>query len=219
MARKSTPVPTTPAAPSLNIALLSAIVAATGSEVGYMFVGPDAEPLATAGLIEVNMNYPNPQNGNEFAARATDEGKKYVEQNSAPKPETATDQPKAKPTFAIITNAAPPPRQRPGRSSSDIYPFDQMEKGHSFFVPATEKRPNPAKTMVSTISAANDRYATETGEYKEVTRKSRKTGEMETKRVPVKNYSREFTVRPVEAGKKYGEWVAPSDGALVIRTA
>jgi hypothetical protein len=40
----------------------------------------------------------------------------------------------------------------------------------------------------------------------------------ETVQVPVLAYERKFSARPVKGGEKYGEWVAPADGALVFRT-
>ena len=83
------------------------------------------------------------------------------------------------------------------------------------------------KTLGSTISSANIRYADKIGE-KEVTRAKR--GEknklvldangqkiMETKAVPEYKFNRKFSIRGVEAGKTYGNWTAEANGALIQR--
>ena len=38
------------------------------------------------------------------------------------------------------------------------YPFEKMEVGDSFHVASTEKRPNPARTLASTVSSASKKY-------------------------------------------------------------
>jgi len=134
--------------------------------------------------------------------------------------------------YGIITNATLPPSRRGqnlgGGGAPVKYPFDALEVGGSFFVPATEKRPDPLKVLGATVSSANMRYAEETGEMRTVTRAKRgeknravrdEHGEkiMETKQVPVYNFSRKFEIRGVEAGKSYGAWVAPADGVLIGR--
>jgi hypothetical protein len=138
----------------------------------------------------------------------------------------------AKTEYGIITNATLPPSRRGqnlgGGGAPVKYPFDALEVGGSFFVPATEKRPDPLKVLGATVSSANMRYAEETGEMRTVTRAKRgeknravrdEHGEkiMETKQVPVYNFSRKFEIRGVEAGKSYGAWVAPADGVLIGR--
>ena len=134
--------------------------------------------------------------------------------------------------YGIITNATLPPSRRGqnlgGGGAPVKYPFDQLEVGGSFFVPATEKRPDPLKVLGATVSSANMRYAVETGDMRTVTRAKR--GEknrairdedgakiMETKQVPVYNFTRKFEIRGVEAGKSYGAWVAPANGVLIGR--
>ena len=105
-----------------------------------------------------------------------------------------------------------------------------MEVGHTFFVSADAKHPDPVKSLGSTISSANMRYAVETGETKTVERTVRGPGnkavknedgtnKRETKTVPVYKQTRKFTIRPVEGGKQYGNWTAPANGALIGRIA
>jgi hypothetical protein len=109
-----------------------------------------------------------------------------------------------------------------------VYPFDSLEVGQSFFVPVSEKHPDPVKTLGSTVSSANMRYAEETGEHKTVNRAKR--GEdrkalldasgnkiMEQVSIPVYKHTRKFSIRGVEAGKSYGSWIAPATGALIAR--
>lgn len=50
------------------------------------------------------------------------------------------------------------PLSKRGGVKADVYPFKDMKVGQSFFVPATEDRPNPAKSMASTASSASKRY-------------------------------------------------------------
>lgn len=71
----------------------------------------------------------------------------------------------------------------------------------SFFVPATQERPDPMKTMQSAVTAANHRYSKTTGD----TRLNRKNIQ-----VPVRKAERFFVVR-----KKTENDI---EGALIIRT-
>ncbi len=69
--------------------------------------------------------------------------------------------------FELETGVALPTVRRGGRGAN-IYPFDAMDVGHSFHVPVSEDKPNPAKSLASTVSSATARYKDESGE---VTRK------------------------------------------------
>lgn len=51
--------------------------------------------------------------------------------------------------------AIPTPRR--GGKGSPVYGFEQMNVGHSFFIPATTDNPNPAKRIASTVSSATKR--------------------------------------------------------------
>lgn len=149
-------------------------------------------------------------------------------QNGAAQP---TDAPSASP-YAIISNATLPASKRGNRGGGGApkkYPFDTLEVGASFFVAATEKVPDPVKKLGSTVSSANMRFAEPTGESKPVERTKRGPGNKAVKDAagnniretvvrPVLKQTRKFAIRPVTAGEKYGEWVAPADGALIGRT-
>lgn len=61
--------------------------------------------------------------------------------------------------FLIESNVALPTTT--ARASSAVYPFDQLEVGQSFFVPATEAKPEPHVSLASTVASANKRHAVE----------------------------------------------------------
>ena len=180
-------------------------------------------------LIEVNLNAVDPNNADKVLCRITSAGAEYLIKHVNPVNEIKLVSNSS--AFEVITNAVLPAFKRGGRGGGAPikYPFDKLEVGNSFFVPATEKIPNPLNTLGSTISSANLRYATEIGN-KEVTRAKRgkrnklvldDNGQkiMETKTVPVYEFARKFSMRGVETGKTYGGWIAPSNGVLVGRVA
>ncbi len=158
--------------------------------------------------------------------RISEAGTAYLAAATAPAPAASNG---GAENFTIITNAVLPPSKRgnTGGGAPVKYPFDKLEVGASFFVPVSEKLPDPVKTLGSTVSSANMRYASETGETKEVTRAKRdgrkaaldSNGQkiMETKQVPVYKFARKFSIRGVEAGQAYGGWTAPAKGALIAR--
>lgn len=180
------------------------------------------EPLIKQGLIEVNTG--DVVNG-AAAARLTpkaEEGLGEKAAGGAPNAGVAAS------AFALISNAIPPESKRgfgrePGPSK---YPFEQMSVGQSFFV-ADEADKDAVKTMTSAVANANNKYRVDTGTKETVTRAVREgkkakldtNGQkiMETVEVPVYDYPRKFIVRGVKAGEKYGEWIAPADGALITR--
>lgn len=135
------------------------------------------------------------------------------------------------PNFAIITDAALPPRKRTGRAGAPTqYPFAQLEIGQSFFVPKSTQHPNPIKTLASTISAQNAKYSEPTGETEQVERTKRGQGNKavvdaagnkvtETVTRQKTRPVRKFSMRTVTAGQNYGNWVAPADGVLIARVA
>lgn len=178
-------------------------------------------------LIEVNLAMTDPADATKVRCRITTAGASFLTNHVNPLNEI-----KETPVvsnFGIIDGAVLPVSKRGGGGGGAPikYPFDQLQVGQSFFVPATAKLPNPLKTLGSTISSANIRYADKIGE-KEVTRAKR--GEknklvldangqkiMETKTVPEYKFNRKFSIRGVEAGKSYGNWVAEASGALIQR--
>jgi hypothetical protein len=208
----------------VNLQLLSEIAL---GKVRYVAKTPDAEVLLLHNppLIEINIHEPDPSDKSKVACRVTTAGAALLTANQNPVIEKVEN----KMSYEIIDDAELPPIKRGGGGGGapTKYPFDQLEVGKSFFVPATAKLPNPLKTLGSTISSANHRYAKVTGE-KVVERSKRGARNklvldangnkiMETKNVPTYEFTRKFTIRGVKAGVKYGNWVAPADGALIAR--
>lgn len=216
-------------ATAFNVEVLTAVATATAAGSNGWVNQADGKPLLDAGLILVDTQTPNPANDQERAAKATDAGVKWLEANN--KPAAA---PAAPSVFGIIANAVPPPSKRGSGlrngGAPKKYPFDQLELNQSFFVPVSAELPDPLKTLGSTISAANNRYAEPTGETKKAKRAVKGPDGKATKGtdgkimkeftdVPVYKYSRKFQIRGVEKGKVYGGWTAPESGALITRIA
>ena len=110
---------------------------------------------------------------------------------------------KVKTMFQIEDNVPVPAISGRG-SGGNMYPFEAMAVGQSFFVPNSESKPNAAKSLASTVSSATARYAVPA---EDGSTKTNKKGEV----VPVMVETRKFVVRSVEEdGVK---------GARVWRTA
>lgn len=189
-------------------ALLEAIFAATNAG-GYEFAnGKDQKALLGAGLVEANAAITN--DSGATATRTTDAGNAYVNElyaNQSNQTGGQVEQTTAKPSFAIVADVAIPAVTRT-RTAQSLYPFDALEVGQSFFVPVSEEKPEPAKSLASTVTSANDRYSYEIEGETEVNRKG------ET--VPKKGFNRRFVVRAVEDGAAWGH--AGVAGAGVWRT-
>lgn len=179
-----------------DTALLGTIVAAMANADApfHMATPAEVKNLLDNDMVEVNNEITD---GDKVAVRATEKG-----QAEAPAPSTnegntnVTDTNTAaadKPSFDLIEGAVLPEGRAP--RSSSVYPFDTMNVGQSFFVPATDDKPNPAKSLASTISSANKRFSKEGAD------------------------GRKFTVKPVKSGVEYGAFTAPADGALVQRAS
>lgn len=140
---------------------LATIAAATLAGTLVYVSEKDGKKLVADGLIEVNPAMPNPANAAEFAARATPAG---IEKHNASNAPAAP-----KPVFAFITSPATEKATKSG-ARADKYPFDDFPAPVTnadgsvvtakIFIPATEKMPDPAKSLNSTVSAASRRYAT-----------------------------------------------------------
>ncbi len=181
-----------------------------------------ADKLGPMGLIEIN---PQDIVDDKAAARLTQkgiDGMGNTNTNAAP---ASTSQ------FAVIKNAVLPESKRGfGRKAGESkYPFATMEVGDSFFVSNVDADGDALKKLTSTVSNMNNKYRTPTGqtEMKTVTKrgegnKAVKDAEgkpiKETKEVPVYTQDRKFSIRGVKGGEKYGEWLAPADGALIGRS-
>lgn len=68
------------------------------------------------------------------------------------------------PQFTLEQGYEAPAAKRGGIRAA-IYPFDKMNVGDSFFVPATTDRPNPAKQLASTVSSATKRFKSGNRKY------------------------------------------------------
>jgi hypothetical protein len=191
---------------------LENIVSATlDATKGFLYTSAAVHtPLAEAGLVEVNPTMAN--DAGELATRATQKGIDSVSKNgenqtSETNGETAKTE-KVKTMFQLEDNVALPSisgRGRTGRGrTGTTYPFEAMAVGQSFFVANSEDKPNAAKSLASTVSSANARYAVPSADGATKTNKRGKT-------VPVMVETRKFVVRSVEEnGVK---------GARVWRTA
>lgn len=188
-----------------GVALLAAIGAAMGSEPGYLFITQDQANSVDAGDISVN---PAITEGDKAAAILTDAGKAKVAEAQT-KPEAA----KANVVSGLEGFEIPKGRAKRGNA---LYPFDSLEVGGSFFVEGEDK----VKTLSSTASKLQRETYGEPivdAEGNAVMEEYKAKGE--TKQRPKIAFTREFTVRAVKAGVKYGAWTAPADGGVVVRTA
>lgn len=168
-------------------------------------------PLVEAGLVEINPAMTN--ENSEVATRATQKGIESLDSaatvadNATSETQTQTaatgETQKVKTMFKIEANIPVPTISGRGRGGN-VYPFDQLEAGQSFFVANDESKPNAAKSLASTVSSATARYAVPA---EDGSTKTNKKGEV----VPVMVETRKFVVRSVEEnGVK---------GARVWRTA
>ena len=195
------------------VARMPEIVAATQAG-SFVYAEPfDVQYLLDNEWIEQNADYSNPENAVEIATRATQKGIADFTETVASATNTTAEQPKTKGntkmSFEILDGIELPKLTRAGGATRQaMYPFDKLEVGQSFFVPATEKKPEPWKSLSSSISTAQHKYAEEIpGETREV--RNPRTGVTMT--VPAIKYNRKFVAREYTnaAGEK---------GALVQRT-
>jgi len=172
-----------------NLTLLASIVAAMQIEATPYAMLTEAEiaGLAKEGLVETNAEI---RDGEKVAVRATDKGITVNNENTA-STDTAAQAaaPVAMPSTFVTGSGFVPSQSRGGRGRS-LYDFDSLAVGGFIFVPATEAKPNPAKSLASTVSSATKR-----------------------------SKPKKFGVQSVEAGKVYGEFTAPANGAVIYRAA
>lgn len=210
----------------VTLNLLAAIVNATKNNEIYYVTKEEAESIGPD-YIEVNTGMI--QDG-KAASRATPAGIEMS--NKAMKNDKKSDDtPTTSSQFAMIGGIELPKSKRGGGGGGapSKYPFDQLEVGISFFVPVTEKKPEPWKSMQSSVAAANYKYSEGTGEFETVERTKRGKGNKaevdasgnkikETKSVEKRKAIRKFVIRQIEKGKNYGGWIAPESGAVIQRT-
>lgn len=194
--------------------LKQAVEATKYNTIVYLEAGAMTNLLA-AGLVEGNAAMVTPEG--KIAFRAKQAGVDLVTQLAPPPAAAAApwgsviEAPAATPAPAPVerpaakkaaVNAglvvgaggfvAPDKVKRVAPTVSRIYEFEKLALGGYIFVPATEKRPDPKKTLGSTVSSANKRFADH---------------------VP----PRYFKVFRATAGQKFGDVVAPADGAYIVR--
>ena len=223
MAKK--PAATAIALTSANLAALSYIVAA--GEGGTFAPLAEVRPLADhkPALVEINEGATD-DNGN-VAVRATAEGISHSATNSTTD-DNGNVAVRAKSSFEVmdvpadILQAAKE-RRRSSRGAGEKYPFDSLEVGKGFFVAATEKMPEPVKSLASTVSSAQSRYAEETDELETVIVKEYETDENGKR---VKGADGHWIViaeneveRPKMQNTRMFKLVAADGGAWVVRTA
>jgi hypothetical protein len=155
-------------------------------------------PLVEAGLVEINPAMVN--EAGEIATRATQAGIESLDSGatvadnatSEANSETAeTGKTKKVKTMFKIEDIIPVPTIYCRGRGGNVYPFDQLEVGQSFFVANSEDKPNAAKSLASTVSSATARYAVAS---EDGATKTNKKGES----VPVMVKTRIFLGRKVE---------------------
>ena len=210
MATKKSAGKKTAAAETAIVTIGLAEIVAAGANGIYTSLAVHG-PLVEAGLVEINPAMVN--EAGEIATRATQKGIESLDNgngvadNATSETKTATAETgtteKVKTMFKI-EDAIPVPTISGRGRGGNVYPFDQLEVGQSFFVANDESKPNAAKSLASTVSSATARYAVAS---EDGATKTNKKGEV----VPVMVETRKFVVRSVEEnGVK---------GARVWRTA
>ncbi|UAG58539.1 hypothetical protein Kaya_001 [Pseudomonas phage Kaya] len=178
----------TAAASAAAVIGLAEIVAAGANG---LYTTPEVHgPLVEAGMVELNPAGPN--ESGETLTRATQKGIESM--NTATNTAPATVAAAAPSSFAIEDNVPMPTGSGRGRGGN-VYPFDALEVGQSFFVPNSEDKPNAAKSLASTVSSATARFAVPS---EDGATKTNKKGET----VPVMVETRKFVVRSVEGGAR-----------------
>lgn len=131
---------------------------ASAENAAYL-VPASAKPLVDAGYIQGNNAV---KQGNKIAYRATPQGVAAHAATNEPQGGNAASgsQSSGEDTgtqFAVVKFDLPPIQR--GRINGGRYPFETMGVGEAFFVPATEDRKNPAKSLAGTVTSANGRLA------------------------------------------------------------
>ncbi len=156
---------------------------------GHAFVEPTiAAQLRNEGLVLVNENLHDDEGS--VAVKATEKLSSQINGTSSP---ASPAQPVSKPTFEVSYDIPVPPRSPRGVGAT-VYPFETMNVGGSFFVPASAKMPNPVKSLTGTVSSATRRYAS----ISETEMRKNRNGQMVPKSVP----TRRFQVFPADGGAR-----------------
>lgn len=95
--------------------------------------------------------------GNSVPALLSDKGKLKA-QSYNPNAGTGTPRgPLPNPEDFEIEDDVPPPEPRRGAVARNVYPFDKLNVGQSFFIAPSATTDNPAKSKQSTVAAHNKR--------------------------------------------------------------
>lgn len=216
--------------------VLSKVVENDKANVASYLSAAEGKELVEKGYIEVNTAVADPNDPDKRLVRSTQAGCDFLATGQG----AASNGEAAKSNYAIMTGIALPELKRRGNPSGNgaptKYPFANLPVGGVFYSANSEhKKGDAVKALGSTVSTQNEKYAKQkmengVGVTKTVTRavrdKATKKAQIgpdgkkvtETVQLPVKEYERKFTIRPVPAGYKSGDWVAPEAGALVART-
>lgn len=174
--------------------LLAFIIQSTQSATGFCFVPvSEANALlkADAELITVDDTVKN--NEGQVKAFATAKGIEAFNASQAPaenapaelplsdEPIVSADPSPAPSKIEIVTLTEMPGINR-GGVKAEQYPFEELkpfpQPGNSFFVPASETRPNPAKTLASTVASATKRYKSKDGRVFSVRKAADESGKI-----------------------------------------
>lgn len=152
---------------------------ADAGENGMYVLESSISALINDGLVETDGSV---NDDGEKRYRASDKGKANI---SDKEPKTAT----VKTAFSLDDDV-PMPVVSASRGRTETYPFDLMNVNQSFFVANSEDKKDAYKSLGSTVSGANQRYAVpdESG----ATKQNRK-GET----VPVMVFTRRFVIKRV----------------------
>lgn len=191
MARKKVETPTSDL-DEMEIGRLAWIVEQNDSGAYAMAAEDYSQSLVDKGYVEVNVAMAT--DAGDVPTRPTEKGIKFIKDNSVTETATAPVETTTA-SFGVDDNIPVPAAKRGGGGGrkgprGSKYPFDTMENGQSFFVPATAEMENPAKTLASTASTFKKKYGTQTG-TRSITRKG------VTKDVPAYTFTRGFVVRAV----------------------
>ena len=150
-------------------------------------------PVTTvAGIqaVEASQNVTSEENATNVVDNAEQNGDNSTSETGV----IATTTKKVQTMFKIENDIPMPSGSARGRGGN-LYPFDDLEVGQSFFVANSEDKPNAAKSLASTVSSATARYAVPSEDGATKTNKKGKT-------VPVMVETRKFVVRSVEGGAR-----------------
>lgn len=155
-----------------SLVALQALFAA--GQAAFYMSAEEGQELHANGLITVDPNATDPTNSMKFLVKITEAGVNTLaqQQPTAPSPfaptpvvpsvpMTPTVAPAAS-KYAIADNIPIPAIVRAGNAGNlkprtSSYPFELLQVGQSFHVPATAEDAEPHKKMASNVSAANKR--------------------------------------------------------------